>query len=726
MKKLILLIIIFFNTLTFASEYSVYEANYPNVKDYNVNIHDATIKVVPRGNFIEMNIYMTVSYDFESWFFKNYNELEFLWKFSLPDYAIMNDFKLWITKDSAVSATVMDKWTAELMFSDVSTPFRHPGLLTQSKATREGKVNYELKIFPIKRNEKRQFKIQYLVPGRPSANSLRAWLPTTQIIAEKTTNNVKNVKIIYEYGNNSSEPKVVGAEVLSKEHSEIDSAWIIRIPVEYDQFVEFGIPSPIENNVFLSNYEYKNEEYYHLAVYPPTTPQIKENRKILICVDLNIYNTSDFDGEYLLTYLKETISQAMDENDSINIMIAYNDIAIGAENWVSCTEENLDTLFTKVMKRSFPTYSYFQPLMTKAEEFINRSAGNSEVIVFSNTDEINLGASDKEALAEKILDMFSDTVKLHFVDLDNVHGLSYRYNPASGEGYYETQMQSFYGKMSYETSGNLYFLRYHDIKTILNAFFYEKISHFESVEVQMTLQNGYSYSKYLMNENEGYYPLNFPIMQTGKYSGDFPIEVKVIGKKHMEVIDTTFILNENDITEGSSKILTSWYGKNISGLLNYANDPLTVSSIIEMSIEQNILTPYTGFIVLDSSVINNTANEEDDSGDEEYNEGDDDVLDVNDNINNSFLLELSAYPNPFNSTVTLKVNLPEAGNFKLTIYNILGQKIKEFDLSGLSSGTHYLKWHGESEFGITVSSGMYLAVLHGKNINKIVKLQLVE
>ena len=147
----------------FATSFSVYEANYPNVKDYNVNIDEATLVVHPRGNFVEMNIYMTISYDFNSWFFKNYDELEFQWQFSLPEHAIMHEFWIWFG-DSIMSATVLDKWTAELLFSDVSTPVRNPGLLTQSSANRDGLVSYNLRLFPIKRNEKKRFKTQYLLP----------------------------------------------------------------------------------------------------------------------------------------------------------------------------------------------------------------------------------------------------------------------------------------------------------------------------------------------------------------------------------------------------------------------------------------------------------------------------------------------------------------------------------------------------------------------------------
>ena len=109
MKKIILLLfILLLNDILTGGNYSVYEANYPQVKDPNVNIEDVFLVIHPRGNFIEMNIYMSVSYYFNSWFFKNYNELEFLWEFSLPQEAVMHEFWIWFG-DSIMSAEVMDK-----------------------------------------------------------------------------------------------------------------------------------------------------------------------------------------------------------------------------------------------------------------------------------------------------------------------------------------------------------------------------------------------------------------------------------------------------------------------------------------------------------------------------------------------------------------------------------------------------------------------------------------
>ncbi len=68
------------------------------------------------------------------------------------------------------------------------------------------------------------------------------------------------------------------------------------------------------------------------------------------------------------------------------------------------------------------------------------------------------------------------------------------------------------------------------------------------------------------------------------------------------------------------------------------------------------------------------------------------------------------YPNPFNPSTTIKFNLPEAGNVKLAVYNLLGQEVKtlvngfravgsysiNFDASNLSSGIYIYKIEANS------------------------------
>ncbi|MBN2104410.1 hypothetical protein JW835_10260 [bacterium] len=723
--KIIVICLFYIITGIHATEFSVYEANYPGVKDYNVNIDEAQLKVYSRGNYVEMNLYLTVSYNFNSWFFKNYDELEFLWQFTLPEHAVMHEFWIWFG-DSVAHAQVLDKWTAELLFSDVSTPVRHPGLLTQSSPDRNGQVSYELKIFPLMRGECKQFMIQYLLPGRPSVNSMRAWLPTTQLISEKTSK-IDTLQVSYAYQDIPYEPKMIGTEVLESNHVPDQKIWNQVIPLEYDQFVEMVLPSPVKDDFFFSTYQKNGEYFYHLAVNPPEVPKVNEFRNMLIVIDFNRYNSKDLDGEYLLTFLKETLQSTLSEQDSINIIVGYDDIVQGGNNWLSCTETNLDNLFSLTMKRSFPGYSYFLPLVTRAAEFIHQQSGCSEVIFFSNTDEVNLNMNDFEALADRIIGMFPKNTRLHFVDLDNKSYLRYSSNDIGNYsvGYYETQLQSFYGRMADATLGNLFFLWYHDIKTIITALLYEKVSHFERIEVQMRFQEGYAHSQHLMALHEGYYPLNTPIMQVGKFSGQLPMDVTVLGKVHMETVKKTFTVTANDMVTGGEPVITSWYGDHIRSLVHRSYDPLTVNDIIQLSIDQRILTPYTGFLIYHPDLMTygdqNDADSENDDQSSDNKEGQADAPTAVEEVDPDSTVELTAFPNPFNDQTCLKIVIPDSkmADWNLRIYNILGQVVKHLVLK---PGLSYIQWDATDHNDCHVSTGIYYAVLDRPGVRHSIKL----
>ncbi len=714
MKKLLIIIIFLMITIhqLMAGNFSVYEANYPGVKDYNVNIDEATLVIHPRGNFIEMNLFMTVSYDFNSWFFKNYNELEFLWEFSLPEHAIMHDFWVWFG-DSIMAAEILDKWTAELLFSDVSSPVRNPGLLTQSSPNRDGQVAYRLRLFPIVRNEKKRFKIQYLLPARPTVESVRAWLPTTQLVSQKSPG-IDSLKIIYKYESNAIEPEIVGTNVLSSVHYSSNKAWVISIPLEFDQFVELILPSPIQDKYYFSTFEQNGQKYYHFAAYPPVIPKGQNPRHVLIVIDFNRYNTQDLDGEFLLSYLKESLQQAFNEADSINLIVAYDFPVQGDKNWVSCSEANLDRIFANIMKRTFPSYSNFQPLIEQAAYFINQQPDSAEVLIITNTDEISLSTQDKDLFADEIIGKFKPGTKIHFIDLENKSYL--RYN--SQTGYYETQLESFYGKICNATAGNLYFLRYHSIKTIFGAFFYEEISHFESIEVQLRFQNGYAHSKHLLALHEGYYPLHFPIMEVGKYDGELPVDVTVLGKIRMNQVIDHFTINSSDVIPGTSQIVTSWYGDHIRSMLHYGYSFATVNDIINLSIDQRILTPYTGFLIYypdeEHGFCQNCIDETQLTGVE--------ICEAK----RDTTVELAAFPNPFNSSVSLHFNVKRTlnkSNLKLSIFNIRGQQVRSFPITNRL--TNVIDWNGENEKGQQLTSGVYFAVLQGPQIRIVLKLMLV-
>lgn len=65
------------------------------------------------------------------------------------------------------------------------------------------------------------------------------------------------------------------------------------------------------------------------------------------------------------------------------------------------------------------------------------------------------------------------------------------------------------------------------------------------------------------------------------------------------------------------------------------------------------------------------------------------------------------YPNPFNPNTRIRFNLPEPNLVTLIIYNISGEKVVTLLNQKMISGSHFVDWFGEDQFGEKVSSGFY-------------------
>jgi len=84
------------------------------------------------------------------------------------------------------------------------------------------------------------------------------------------------------------------------------------------------------------------------------------------------------------------------------------------------------------------------------------------------------------------------------------------------------------------------------------------------------------------------------------------------------------------------------------------------------------------------------------------------------------------YPNPFNPTTTLRFDLPEVSSISLTIYNMLGQKVRTFNYQNTSAGYHSVKWNATNDYGEQVGAGVYLYQLRAKQFVKTRKMVLLK
>ncbi|MBD3234471.1 MAG: T9SS type A sorting domain-containing protein [candidate division Zixibacteria bacterium] len=71
------------------------------------------------------------------------------------------------------------------------------------------------------------------------------------------------------------------------------------------------------------------------------------------------------------------------------------------------------------------------------------------------------------------------------------------------------------------------------------------------------------------------------------------------------------------------------------------------------------------------------------------------------------MLTADNYPNPFNPVTTIHYALPSAGNVRLDVYNMLGQRIRTLVDDFMEAGNHRVAWNAEQ-----YSSGVYFYVIN--------------
>jgi len=65
------------------------------------------------------------------------------------------------------------------------------------------------------------------------------------------------------------------------------------------------------------------------------------------------------------------------------------------------------------------------------------------------------------------------------------------------------------------------------------------------------------------------------------------------------------------------------------------------------------------------------------------------------------------YPNPFNPSTTIPLKVTQSGFVEITIYNMLGQKMRTLQSGTLAAGNYRLSWNGLNDQGNTIAGGVY-------------------
>ncbi|MCU0606155.1 MAG: T9SS type A sorting domain-containing protein, partial [Candidatus Edwardsbacteria bacterium] len=66
-----------------------------------------------------------------------------------------------------------------------------------------------------------------------------------------------------------------------------------------------------------------------------------------------------------------------------------------------------------------------------------------------------------------------------------------------------------------------------------------------------------------------------------------------------------------------------------------------------------------------------------------------------------------------------------AGNVRIAVYNVAGQKVKTLVDGTMNAGYHSVSWDGRNESGQAVSAGVYLYQMQADNFSTARKLVVV-
>ena len=79
------------------------------------------------------------------------------------------------------------------------------------------------------------------------------------------------------------------------------------------------------------------------------------------------------------------------------------------------------------------------------------------------------------------------------------------------------------------------------------------------------------------------------------------------------------------------------------------------------------------------------------------------------------------YPNPFNPSTSIKFSLPQAGNVKLAIFNLLGQEVQTLLNGYKEAGVHTVSFEPKN-----LNSGIYLYKLEANGLTSVKKMTLIK
>lgn len=663
---------------------------------YQGTIEQASLSVEPKGLFMEYGLTLEFSSEGSPWNDVS-DTLEVVMEFILPEEAVVFDSWLWI-EGEAVQAKILDKWTASLIYEGIVKRRRDPSILSKKSATQ-----YELRVFPMAGNETRKVKICYLMPCEWNRKMVTAQLPTPILRASaKYPDCTVSLKTSESWG----KPEFLLTDNIQFTKLS-DKAYELLIPAnDLAPVMEIGFMPQMENGLFFSKYQEGSEGIYQFAVFPSGLIDSIVGNKLAVLVDFDGSNTG-YSVEEILEITQNEMLKTLTERDSFNLVFSNLSIKRYSDRWVAATGPNIEMAFEE-MRQQIADYSNLGTLIADGVEFVRDAGVGGNIILVTNADQYADIQVANELIAD-ILNLMEEPIPVHISDFQSSNYFRYWYNNTY---YYGNEY--LYRNLAKQTAGS--HQRFRDIQsvseTIALALKFSGGSIY-AFDLHTSMENGYCHSRYLIKGNENRAYIHDAILQVGKFTGSFPMELELSGAYNDQIFNKQFYISEAQAIVDDTLSEEIWTGQFIRELESDYPSNDVISEIIDYSINERVLSRYTSFLCLEQ--------------DFQYEPGDDpeepfipinvEELDVKSDT-------LRLYPNPFSNRLTIELECADPASVReLALYDLAGSLVYRFDTESLlAEGNNILSWDGSSEDGMELESGMYLLVYQNHSSRKTIKV----
>lgn len=674
------------------------------------SIDEAIITVEPKGLYMEVGMYLTVSAR-DLWRPLE-DTLEVVLDFNLPADAIVTDSWLWVNQD-IVRGAVIDRWTASAIFEELVDRRTDPSILFKNSVDQ-----YQLRIFPMAGTESRKVKLNFLIPTTWTQEQVSADLPFH--ILNTTYAPIETFKLLVRGTEDWINPQIKGEPDISF----IDitepglGQWQLAQFAETPRSLSLGFDAPLQNGVYVSTFQQGNEKLYQTALLPPEFTDVEEVNRVMVLINRS-HTHSSLIVQEVVEQVKSQLYEQLGEDDFFNIATFMNSPHLQSPGWLRADSMNIEAAFINLLAL-MSNDSYVPELLSAGIEFIQAAGEGGEILLVSAGENEGDHFHANAILEDIEVQLDGADIPIHIIDFQD-ENFGWFWN---GNGFfYDRGNHYFFNNLSRLSRGNYY--QWRDSRQSIAHHMGLVLQELEQIEWSFdfhpSLENGFCYDSYpITHQGQSTY-LNQPILQVGKYFGDFPFHITLSAVVNdTQFIQQSYTVLEEDVQVTDSLSYEIWTGHFIKELEASGTSNNIINQIIAESIEERVLSLYTAYLCLEpgegGEVCTNC-----------FEDGEEPPIVFSTEVTEAQLFSLEAFPNPFTTETRLQINLGQSllqENMQIQVYNAMGQLVKNFALQDalFQDQTLTIPWDARNAQGQIVENGTYFFVVRVGDEVKVAKV----